>query len=144
MRRAWHVFPSLLELALLVLGYSVRDAIAVVAPLCGSAVLLDFVRDRLPFVNGFFEANGLKQCERDGFTGTTFYVVAVYANLAIATLWPSTQRLWFLGLWFLALGDPAAGYIGKRYGRHVVAGTGGKTIEGFAANFAVCFLLAVS
>ena len=46
------------------------------------------------------------------------------------------------GLWFLALGDPAAGYIGKRFGRHVVAGTGGKTLEGFAANFAVCFLVA--
>ena len=77
MRSAWHIFPGFLELFLLTAGYSVRDAIAVVAPLCGSAVLLDLVRDRLPFLNAWFESNGLKQCEREGFTGTTFYVIAV-------------------------------------------------------------------
>ena len=143
-RTAWHIFPGFLELFLLVCGYSVQNAIVVITPLLGSCVLLDCLRDRLPFVTRWFEANGLKDCERTGMTGTTFYVIAVYTNLITATLWPSTQRLWFLGLWFLALGDPAAGFVGRRWGRHKVAGTGGKTIEGFCACFACCFVLALA
>ena len=144
LRRAWHVCPAVIEYGLLACGFTPAESSRLIAPLGGACVALDVARHRLPTASAFFEANGLKPCERGGLTGTSYYVMGVYINLLAATWWPATQRLWFLGLWFLAFGDPAAALVGSRCGRYVVARTAGKTVEGTCACFAACICIAVA
>jgi len=60
---------------------------------------------------------------------------------AAITLVPD-YRLAIMGIWYLAVGDGLAGFIGRTWGRHQI-GAGPKTWEGTLSCFAGCWIVGV-
>ena len=117
--------------------------IIITGSLTGIAIALELVRRRFPMVNGWFLSQAavlLKESESREILGSTYMAAA---SLIVFLFFD--KDLAILALAYIAVGDPLAGVVGKRYGRVKI---GSKSVEGTVA-FAVgagmvgCALVAV-
>ena len=139
-RRFWHVAGGLAVLAPYAAGLVDRAPYAV-ALACAVAVLLvaDLVRLRNPRVNAFFSRRLrrlLLPRDLTGLNGTTCFLAGI---LAAVLLFPPAVAV--AAALFLIVGDFAAGVVGRSVGRTRL-GPGGKSLEGSAACFVACLLVA--
>lgn len=73
----------------------------------------------------------LKAKERSQITASSHLLIASSAVILLLE-----RRIACTALFFIALGDPAAAVVGKRFGSHRLSN--GKSLEGAAAMFLVC------
>ena len=129
-RRIFHVLTTA-ALALMALGLDREVMIIIAGSLTGVAVALEVGRRRLPVLNGWFQARFgvlMKQSESSQVLGSTYMAAA---SLIVYLFFE--KELAILALMYIAVGDPLAGVLGKRYGRVKI---GSKSVEGTLA-FAV-------
>ena len=129
-RRIFHVLTTA-ALALMALGLDREVMIIITGSLTGVAVALEISRWRLPALNGWFQARFavlMKQSESSQVLGSTYMAAA---SLIVFLFFD--KELAILALLYIAVGDPLAGVVGKRYGRVKI---GSKSVEGTVA-FAV-------
>ena len=105
----------------------------------GVTLTIDFVRLRKPKFNAFV-IERLKYIIREGERHSYSAMAYLLTGVAISLLLFS-PRVVALSLLFLALGDPFASGIGVRYG--TTKWMGKKSIEGSAAAFGICFVMAL-
>ena len=113
------------------LGLDREVMIIITGSLTGVAVALEIGRWRLPALNGWFQARFavlMKQSESSQVLGSTYMAAA---SLIVFLFFD--KELAILALLYIAVGDPLAGVVGKRYGRVKI---GSKSVEGTLA-FAV-------
>ena len=129
-RRVFHVLTTA-ALALIALGLDREVMIIITGSLTGVAIALEVGRWRLPALNGWFQSRFrvlMKQSESSQVLGSTYMAAA---SLIVFLLFE--KELAILALLYIAVGDPLAGVLGKRYGRVKI---GSKSVEGTLA-FAV-------
>ena len=129
-RRVFHVLTTA-ALALMALGLDSEVMIIITGSLTGVAIALEVGRWRLPALNGWFQARFrvlMKQSESSQVLGSTYMAAA---SLIVFLFFE--KELAILALLYIAVGDPLAGVLGKRYGRVKI---GSKSVEGTLA-FAV-------
>jgi len=99
---------------------------------------LDVLRLKEPRVrNLFYKLFGemVREHERNTLLGSTSLVIS-----ALLTVYCFQKNIAVAALFFLTIGDPTAGLVGRRYGRTQVFG---KTLEGSLACFIVCVIIAM-
>ena len=129
-RRVFHVVTTA-AVALMALGLEREVMIAITGTLTGIAIALELSRRRFPRLNDWFISNTavlLKESESSRVLGSTYMAVA---SLLVFLFFD--KELAILALMYIAVGDPLAGVVGKRYGRVKI---GSKSVEGTVA-FAV-------
>lgn len=134
-RKIYHMLMGVSCLVLYSLYLSREEALYLLAMLGLPAVVLDAVRLRIPWLSNWlydFFRPLLKESERTHMTGHSFFVLGV---IVLVYFFPKPIVL--LSVLFLTFGDPAASYIGSRWGKHRLPG--GKSIEGSLANFVTSF-----
>ena len=113
------------------LGLEREVMIAITASLTGTAIVLELSRRRFPRLNEWFMAQTsvlLKESESSRVLGSTYMAAA---SLIVFLFFD--KEIAILALMYIAVGDPLAGVVGKRYGRLKI---GSKSVEGTLA-FAV-------
>ncbi len=129
-RRVFHVVTTS-AVALMALGLDREVMIVITGLLTGVAVALEVGRWRFSALNGWFQARFgvlMKQSESSQVLGSTYMAAA---SLIVFLFFD--KELAILALLYIAVGDPLAGVVGKRYGRVRI---GSKSVEGTLA-FAV-------
>ncbi|RMG07996.1 MAG: hypothetical protein D6731_22680 [Planctomycetota bacterium] len=110
------------------------QAVAILAPFAAAFVLLDALRFWIPSLNKRVKRDFgpfMRDYELDGLSGSSWFWFSGLISLAV---FPKLAA--GLGIVYLALGDPAASFVGVRWGR--VRIPGGKTLEGSLALGALC------
>ena len=126
-RRIFHVLTTA-ALALMALGLDREVMIIITGSLTGVAVALEVGRWRFSALNGWFQARFgvlMKQSESSAVLGSTYMAAA---SLIVFLFFD--KELAILALLYIAVGDPLAGTLGKRFGRIKI---GSKSVEGTLA-----------
>ena len=113
------------------LGLEREVMIIITASLTGATVALEVARRRFAWLNEWFMSQTsalLKESEASRVLGSTYMAAA---SLIVFLFFD--KEIAMLALMYIAVGDPLAGVVGKRYGRVKV---GSKSVEGTVA-FAV-------
>ena len=113
------------------MGLEREVMIIITASLTGTAVALELARRRFAGLNDWFMSQTsvlLKKSEANRVLGSTYMAAA---SLLVFLFFD--KELAILALMYIAVGDPLAGVVGKRYGRLKI---GNKSVEGTIA-FAV-------
>ena len=129
-RRIFHVVTTAV-VALMALGLEREVMIIITGSLTGITIVLELSRRRFPRLNEWFMSQTsvlLKESESSRVLGSTYMAVA--SPIVFLFL---DKELAILALMYIAVGDPLAGVVGKRYGRVRI---GSKSVEGTVA-FAV-------
>lgn len=129
-RRLFHVVTTA-AVALIALGLEREVMVAITASLTGAAVALELARRRFAGLNEWFMSRTsvlLKESESSRVLGSAYMAAA---GLLVFLFFD--KDLAILALLYIAVGDPLAGVVGKRYGRVRI---GRKSLEGTLA-FAV-------
>jgi dolichol kinase len=133
-RRLFHATNGTLIVVLLATGLlSRQQMLLILAIALFGALTLDLLRLRVPAVQRLFFRSMAKLAsprEAGGLASSTWYLVGVLTALLVFPL-----NVAMAGIMVLALGDPAASYVGRRWGRHRIPGDG--SIEGTAVFFVV-------
>ncbi len=129
-RRVFHVLTTA-ALALMALALDREVMIAITGTITGLTIALEMARRRFPRLNEWFLARFsvlMKQSESSQVLGSTYMAAA-----SLIVFFFFDKELAILALLYIAVGDPLAGVVGKRYGRVKI---GSKSVEGTLA-FAV-------
>lgn len=136
-RRVMHATNGVLvALALTVLPISRGWAVALLLAALAAQGGLDLVRLRWPKVNAAFFSvfrHVASPREATGVASSTWYTMGLVLAVAI---FPREAAV--TGILVLALADPAASYVGRRWGRRPLLGA---SLEGTAAFATVAFLV---
>ena len=120
-RRLFHAFTgTAVAVALTWLGLPRATAVTILGVVLVGQIALDVVRLRMPRANAaFFRAfrHLASPREAEGLASSTWYTVGLL--LAVA-LFPGQAAI--SGILVLALSDPAASYVGQRWGRRPLLG----------------------
>ena len=134
-RRIFHaVNGGILVLAMETLPIPTRTALLVLGTLLLALVVMDVLRLARPEVNrAFFRSFYLLASPREAgkLASSTWYVLGA---ITVLLLFPRETAL--AGILVLALADPAAGYVGRKWGKRRL---GGGTMEGSAAFTLMAF-----
>ena len=135
LRRIFHaVNGTALVLLMRTTGIQDRIVFLALATLLCALLLMDGVRLAVPKVNrAFFRSFSLLASPRETarLASSTWYLLGILLSLI---LFPRDIAL--AAILVLALADPAAGYVGRRWGRRRL---GGGTVEGSLVFIAVAF-----
>lgn len=139
-RKIWHALgTSIIPTAYYLETVPHSWALILVAAVAIFTVAGDMVRLKVKALNVMFKnmLEGFLKVEEETFlTGSTFVVIA--AAICIAFFNPLVACV---AMYFSALGDPVASVVGKGYGQ--IRFSNGKSLEGSAAMFAVCLMVAI-
>lgn len=139
-RKAFHVASVALPLAVLLLREHRRLALAGLAAVAATALVVEALRHRYrPARYHFLRRTRvmLRPHERRGLAGATYMAVAYALALLLFPVHVAVAAMLYNGL-----GDAAAALVGKRWGRHRTPW--GKSWEGFAAALGVCLAVGVA
>lgn len=133
-RRLWHIVGGLFFPAL---AFVVSREVVVwsLAGLATLAIIFEIVRFAMQGANPWLARRLpvlLKEQERQRPTGTTYLLLA-----SVLTFWLFPEGIAIVALVFLALGDPAAAFIGENLGKRKFRG---KSLEGSLAFLTVCLI----
>ncbi len=137
-RRLWHFFGVLFIFSLYWI-VTPNQAVGLALGFSAFMIAFDWARLRNPRLGQFFVwlfGPFLREDERQRYAASTGMMAGI---TVIILLFPKTVVL--LSLLFLAIADPAAAFIGVRYGKDKLIGN--KSLQGTLAAFAACFLLAL-
>ena len=136
-RRVMHAGNGIVvALALTFLPISRPMAVALLGSALVAQGALDLVRLRIPAVNALFFTlfrHLASPREATGPASSTWYTLGLLAAVA---LFPRDAAV--SGILVLALADPAASYVGRRWGRHPFLGA---SVEGTSVFAAVAFAI---
>lgn len=108
--------------------------------LTGIAVTIELMKSLSTRFGGFFFqifAPMLRRHERRGaMTGATYYIISTFLCVLFFG-----KTLAIVCIFFMVLGDLVAALVGKKWGRTKLIGT--KSLEGSAACFVVCAIIAL-
>jgi dolichol kinase len=139
-RKAFHAFNALWVTGLISwLDLSKTLMVAVLAVLVAIMLAGDFVRLRVPAANElFFRAFGALASPREarGIASSTWYATGLLLTFALFPREVAISCVLVMGL-----GDPIAGYLGRRFGRRPFLGG---TVEGTAVFFGVAAALMIA
>lgn len=128
-RRLFHAANGTTIVTLLATGVVSREQMLLIVGLAlFGALTVDLLRFRVPAVQRLFFKSLSKLAsprEAEGVASATWYLVGVLVALLA---FPLTIAM--ASIMVLALGDPAASYVGRRWGKHRIPGDG--SIEGTA------------
>lgn len=113
------------------LGLEREVMIFITASLTGTAIALELSRHRFPRLNDWFLSQVsvlTKESEKSQILGSTYMAAA-----SLIVFLSFEKEVAILALLYIAVGDPLAGIVGKRFGRLRI---GSKSVEGTLA-FAV-------
>lgn len=135
-RKLWH-FLGILFVAFCY--YQMSRALALqVLTLAGSLIIvLDYVRLARPSLNRFLMrifSPVMRQNEQNGLTGATYAVIGIFIIVFFFS-----RDVVLLSLFFLAVADPIASYVGIRYGKDRLFGR--KSFQGSLAAFFACLFI---
>ncbi len=133
-RRLIHLGSSVIPLGYWAVGR--ETAIVLLAAMTVLMLLLELARRQTTWGWRFYHAfmgPVTRPEEARRLTGASYVMVG---DLAAAILFTPTIAI--LAMLFMSIGDPAAAFLGRRYGRTPI---GDKTVEGGLGCFVVCFLL---
>lgn len=126
-RRVFHAANGCAVVAALQLGLLSREQMLILLTVAlVGALAIDVLRFRVPAVQRlFFRSMAALASPREarGIASSTWYVLGVLIALAAFPL-PVAEA----SILVLALGDPAASYVGQRWGKHRIPGDG--SVEG--------------
>lgn len=136
-RKLWHV----LGVAFILWLYSTlpyKVALGVCSTATAFVIFCDYLRMRFKFFQKivlFFMRPFMREEEKRNFTGLSymlagFWILILFCPREVATL----------SMLFVMWGDPIASWFGSKYGRDKI---GDKSLQGFMACFAVCFLISM-
>jgi len=138
-RRIFHAANGVAVAALLMFFEPSRQlAVGIGAAALALQFLLDWARLRMPRANeAFFRAFRHLASPREarGIASSTWYTLGIVSTVAV---FPRPAAV--SGILVLALADPAASYLGRRFGRTPLLGG---TLEGMLVFAAVCFAVLV-
>ena len=129
MRRLYHIIGGLF-LVLMVSYIDKKRGLILISSLFLVAIIIDAIRLLLPDLNRiFFRWFGplLRQEEEGRPTGTGYYLAGILISILLFK-----REIALFSMTILAVGDPAASTIGKRWGQFRI---GGKSLEGSIAFF---------
>ncbi len=136
-RKIWHV----LGVAFILWLYSTLP-LKVSLGLCSAAaafvITCDYLRMRFAFFQKivlFFMRPFMREEEKKHFTGLSYMLAGFWILFLFCS-----EEVVTLSLLFVMLGDPIASWFGSKYGRDKI---GDKSLQGFMACFAICFLISV-
>ncbi|MDO8490861.1 MAG: hypothetical protein Q7T04_02455 [Dehalococcoidia bacterium] len=135
LRRLWHVLGGLFFPTL---AFFVPQTPLVIAlgALTAIAVSIEIARFSFPQINPWLAKRipvALKEKEAFRPTGATYLLIG-----SLISLWVFQKEIAITALYFSALGDPAAAFVGESMGRLRFRK---KSLEGFAACFVVCIVV---
>lgn len=132
-RRLFHAVNGVAVVtALEVLDLPTRTALQVLSALFAGLLLVDVVRLRIPRANALFFRTFARLAsprEATGVASSTWYALGLILALA---LFPRNYAV--TGILVLALADPAASYVGRRWGRRPFLGASLEGTVVFAAT----------
>ncbi|MBX3041359.1 MAG: hypothetical protein KF789_11690 [Bdellovibrionaceae bacterium] len=137
-RKVWHMGTVFLMFLLWSLAPE-AVSFTILAFACLLFIPLDFLRQSWPALNDWLIHAFrpiMRQNEIHKLAGTTYLLAGV---AIVAFLFP--RPVVSLTLLYLAFADPIASFVGIRYGKDKLFGH--KSLQGFMAAFAVCFLLSL-
>lgn len=133
-RRFFHMASCVWPLLVIYLGIEAKTVLTYFWPVVALLVVPEFFRFRYPrFNNWYIRKFGklMRPHEKHSMHTAAMFALTVYGGVALFGIQPMLAA--FL---CLSLGDPIAAIVGLKFGRIRVFG---KTVEGSAACFAVCF-----
>lgn len=137
-RRLWHFF-GVLFIFVLYWFVTPNQAIGLALGFSSFMIAIDWARLRNPRLGRFFVwffGPFLREDERQRYAASTGMMAGV---TLIILLFPKPVVL--LSLLFLAIADPAAAFVGVRYGKDKLIGN--KSLQGTLAAFVACFLISL-
>ena len=136
-RKIWHISGVAVLCAIYI--YTPYDKLIPLGGFLTCLVfLIDFCRLKSSRFNNFTQivfGIFLRKEEKQKLTGLSYMALGTYL---VAVLFP--EEVVLTSYLFLGLGDPAASYIGIRYGKNKI---GSKSFEGSMASFCVCAFIAM-
>lgn len=151
LRSLWHALPGLLTLGLHHTGWPLWLPFLFLLPALLLAALFDGARLFNPELNTLFTkslpAGFLREKERKRMSGTFWYLVGVEVVLGVGAIFyrredEGVRMTACLAIMLLAWADPAASFVGQRFGRLRPKVMNGKSVEGSAAAALVGALIA--
>ncbi|MFT6069681.1 MAG: dolichol kinase [Bacteriovoracaceae bacterium] len=141
LRKFWHMGTGLT--GLFIYSYSGLEAQSMALILFGISVigfLFEFIRLRNPAINKLaitMMGPFMRESEKDSLSGLPFYALGVSISLYFFD-----EKIAILGILFLIFSDPISSAIGILFGKDKILG-GKKSIQGAAAGFVTCYMLAL-
>ncbi len=136
-RKLFHTLSGLLGLWMYAYsGLSEKTVIFILATYFASAVLTEVVRRVWPSTNDTIcrlMASVMRERERRQISSATWYLGSMLVVFLIFS-----KPIGTLTLFYIAVGDPVAGIVGTKWGKHRLANHVSQ--EGFAASWLICFL----
>lgn len=142
LRSTWHATPGLITLGLYRSGSPLWIPFLFLLPVLLFATLFDGARLFNPELNTLFTkwlpAGFLREKEKKSMSGTFWYLVGVEVVLGVGSIFyrrddQAVRATACLSIMFLAWADPAASFVGQKFGRIRPGFMNGKSIEGSAA-----------
>eukprot|EP01025_Chloroclados_australasicus_P008357 TRINITY_DN12935_c1_g1_i1.p2 TRINITY_DN12935_c1_g1~~TRINITY_DN12935_c1_g1_i1.p2 ORF type:complete len:254 (-),score=28.99 TRINITY_DN12935_c1_g1_i1:320-1081(-) len=140
-RKLWHMSHGVSVLLTYWFGGNQRTGFWVLTLLGTVYLLVELIRVRNP--NGQLNAlickifgGIMRPHELTGWNGITFYIVGVCASLA---LFPRDVAV--ISIMHLAICDPMASFVGRRFGKYTIKYQNGRTLAGTTGSFVSGVLL---
>jgi dolichol kinase len=138
-RKIWHITPLFIEYSLIIQNFDALQAIFYLKYLLFFVIGMDYLRLQSSTINKIFIYNKLlKPDEYYQISASTYYFISVYINLFLGTLYPNFTLFYLIGMVSLAIGDPAAYFVGTTF--PYIKLYNGKTITGMLGCFTSCLL----
>ncbi|UCH77736.1 MAG: hypothetical protein JSU81_08400 [Candidatus Coatesbacteria bacterium] len=137
LRKSWHLLGLVLPAAYYFGALSRPTVLLIVAVITAGAVVLEILRFRFAVVARAFTAVFRVLMREEEFRRLNATIPFLGATFLTLLLFPRT--LAFVAMAFLALGDAAAGIVGRRLGGFRLRAD--KTLAGTLACLAVCFVV---
>lgn len=135
LRKSWHLLGLVLPAAYYFGALSRLTVVVIVGAITAGAVALEILRFRFAAVARAFEAAFRVLMREEEYRRLNATIPFLGATFLTLLLFP--RAVAFVAMAFLALGDAAAGIVGRRLGGFRLRA--GKTLGGTLACFAVCF-----
>lgn len=141
LRKFWHMGTGLT--GLFIYSYSGLEAKSMALILFSISLLgflFEFIRLRNPAINKLaisLMGPFMRESEKDSLSGLPFYALGVSISLYFFD-----EKIAILGILFLIFSDPISSAIGIMFGKDKIL-SGKKSIQGAAAGFVTCYMLAL-
>lgn len=138
LRKLWHISTGSLGLFVFVRSTEPQKFWAIlILCIAIAGFLIDFIRNRIPFVNSLvIKMMGplMRRSEKEGVSGLPFYALGVSLSLFFFS-----RDIAIVSSMFLVFSDPLSSFFGVLYGKDKIMPN--KSLQGAVAGFFTCYLI---